>query len=350
MADQKKYVAYAGTYTHEKSLGIHVYDVDLEDGIFTERSVAQVHNPSYLTVSYDKRFLYSIADEGVASFSIDENGDLTKLNEAWIGGMRGCYVEVDHKNRYLFVGGYHDGRVTMMKLNKDGSIGEISDGIFHEAGAMMTANRRIDHAKVTCVKLTPDQKFLCAVDYGLNQIKVYEIDYEFGKLHLVDIVRSNIDAGCRIIRFSSDGKYAYVCTGEAKTIEVYTYEDTEAGPVFERIQTIDVLDHAAENASCTCLRISDDDEYVYVTVDGIGGFAFLKRHEDGTLERAGFVYSCGDFPKSLCIFPGKKYVGILNHDDNELRTFCMDYEKNCALMNSAPVSIDQPNCIRVVEL
>ena len=72
-----KYVAYVGTYTHENSLGIHVYDVDTQTGVFTERSVAEINNPSYLTVSHDGQTLYSIADEGVASFSIDENGDLS---------------------------------------------------------------------------------------------------------------------------------------------------------------------------------------------------------------------------------------------------------------------------------
>ena len=30
--------------------------------------------------------------------------------------MRGCYVELDDEDRYLFVGGYHDGRVSMMRL------------------------------------------------------------------------------------------------------------------------------------------------------------------------------------------------------------------------------------------
>ena len=34
---QEKYVAYVGTYTHENSVGIHIYDVDVEAGKLTER-------------------------------------------------------------------------------------------------------------------------------------------------------------------------------------------------------------------------------------------------------------------------------------------------------------------------
>ena len=29
---QEKYVAYVGTYTYEHSIGIHIYDLDVEQG------------------------------------------------------------------------------------------------------------------------------------------------------------------------------------------------------------------------------------------------------------------------------------------------------------------------------
>ena len=35
----EKYVAYVGTYTHGSSIGIHLYDVDVEEGTLTERKV-----------------------------------------------------------------------------------------------------------------------------------------------------------------------------------------------------------------------------------------------------------------------------------------------------------------------
>ena len=48
---QEKYVAYVGTYTHENSVGIHIYDVDVEAGKLTERKVVPINNPSDLVVS-----------------------------------------------------------------------------------------------------------------------------------------------------------------------------------------------------------------------------------------------------------------------------------------------------------
>ena len=49
---QQKYVAYVGTYTHENSIGIHVYDIDMSRGRLTERSVAPISNPSNIVVSH----------------------------------------------------------------------------------------------------------------------------------------------------------------------------------------------------------------------------------------------------------------------------------------------------------
>ena len=73
---QEKYVAYVGTYTHENSVGIHIYDVDVENGSMKERKVVPINNPSDLVVSKNKKFLYSIADEGVEAFKILKDGDL----------------------------------------------------------------------------------------------------------------------------------------------------------------------------------------------------------------------------------------------------------------------------------
>ena len=57
---KKKYVAYVGCYTHGSSRqGIHVYDVDVEKGVLTERSSVEVSNASHMAVSKNGKYLYS---------------------------------------------------------------------------------------------------------------------------------------------------------------------------------------------------------------------------------------------------------------------------------------------------
>lgn len=350
MAKKDKYVAYVGTYTHENSVGIHVYDIDTDNGNMTERSVTPINNPSYVCVSKDGQYLYSIADEGVAAFKIDENGDLTPINRQWIGGMRGCYVEVDEKRRYLFVAGFHDGRVTMMKLKKDGSIGDISDGIFHQGHAISSSERRLDHPKVSCAKLTKDQKYLCAADYGLNQVKVYKVDYRRGKLRLEDIIRCSMDSNPRTFRFSADGKYMYIVCESANEVEVYEYSENGGEPNFELIQKISSTDIAHQAAASSSMCLSFDGKHAYVSVDGLNMLSMYEVQKDGTLKSCGTSPVSGDYPKSLAFLPGDEDVAVLNHDSNEIRLFHINHEKHYMLMQHPPIKVDKPNCIRIHKL
>ena len=47
----KKYVAYAGSYTHESSKGIHIYDCDVAKGRITEREEEPYKVSSYQDIS-----------------------------------------------------------------------------------------------------------------------------------------------------------------------------------------------------------------------------------------------------------------------------------------------------------
>ena len=346
---QEKYVAYVGTYTHENSIGIHVYDIDMEKGKLTERSVAPISNPSNIAVAHSGKYLYSIEDEGVASFSIDENGDLTKINQAWIGGMRACYVEIDSNDRYLFLAGFHDGKVTMMRLNGDGSIAGIADGVFHQGVGKSSVEKRMD-PRVSCTKLTPDEKYLCAVDWGLNQIKIYEVDYEEGKLHLYDILRFPFNSAPRRIRFSKDGKFAYVLEETTNMVDIYTYDLREGKPVFEKIKTTSVLEKEDSLASGSALEFAPDGKYLYVSLDGANEVVCLAVGEDGLISIEETTKISGDYPKCITILPDNKTLVSLNHDSNEIRTFTVDHEKKCALMKNPPVKVDKPNSIVVHKL
>ena len=69
---QKKYVAYVSTYTvgNVDKYGIKIYDVDLENGRLTEKNQVRITNSSYISISHNKKYLYSITDFGVEAYRI----------------------------------------------------------------------------------------------------------------------------------------------------------------------------------------------------------------------------------------------------------------------------------------
>ena len=203
-----KYVAYAGSYTHESSKGIHIYDMDVEKGRITERKEVQIDNPSYLVLSHSGKFLYSICDRGVAAYKIEADGDLTLINVHTINGMRGCHLTLNKQDTFLIVSGYHDGKITVLHINEDGSVGKITDEVFHKGiGSVAERNFR---PHVSSSVFTPDEELLCVCDLGIDQIKIYEFNHTTGKLKLYDIIRSQLESAPRQMTFSPDGRFAYV--------------------------------------------------------------------------------------------------------------------------------------------
>lgn len=346
----KKYVAYVGTYTHGSSKGIQVYDVDVENGLLTERSEVKVSNASHTAISKNGKFLYSIEDEGVAVFERDENGDLKRINSVDIDGMRGCFLATDVDGKYLYVAGYHDGKVTVVHTHRDGRLGSLMDGVFHKGlGSVAERNFR---PHVNCVRPTPDNKYLCAVDNGIDQVKVYRINKRRHKLELVDILRCPRESGPRIIRFSADGKYAYLLFELSNEIKVYSYDGSGNTPEFELLQSVSTLskehDKDAYHNAASGLALAPDGKHLFCTTAGENTVSMYEINpENGLLDKKFTLPISGDYPKDLVIFPDNRHIAIANHASNTIITFTVDYDKNIIVMNGKPHKIETPNCIHI---
>ena len=55
-----KRVAYVSTYTMGDDHGIKIYDVDMEKGRMSEKGEVVIRNSSYVTISHNGKYLYSI--------------------------------------------------------------------------------------------------------------------------------------------------------------------------------------------------------------------------------------------------------------------------------------------------
>ena len=347
-----KYVAYVSAYTsgNQSSCGIRIYDVDMNHGRFTEKDRVEITNSSYVTISHNQKYLYSITDFGVEAYRILKDGTLEAINRASINGMRGCYLSTDKLDRYLFVGGWHDGKVTVMRLNEDGTIGEMTDEVFHKGiGSVAERNFR---PHVNCVNITPDQKYLCAVDLGVDQVKIYKFNDETGKITLVDMLRCELESAPRIIKFSPDGRFAYLICELKNYISVYSYKDGPRGPVFELVQTISTLNEYHSKGSAACvLRFSRDWNYVLCSNAGDNSVGIFKiDRETGMLEKICILPVSGDYPKAADFFPDNRHIMALNHESNTMTIFRINYEKKYFSLWGKPLKVETPNCILVSEI
>ena len=341
------YVAYVSSYTtnQKDNFGIRIYDVDMENGRLTEKDQVKISNSSYVTISHNRRFLYSITDFGVESYRIEEDGSLALINHASINGMRGSYLSTDYTDSLLFVAGYHDGKITVLRILPDGGVGEITCEVFHKGlGSIAERNFR---PHVQCVKMTRDNKYLCAADLGLDHINVYSVDFKTGRLRQVDIIHCDLESAPRHLKFSKDGRFLYVVHELKNTVSVYSYRDEDGEPEFERIQTVPTLnDYHAGVSAASALNLSEDFRYLVSTNAGDNSVViFSIDPETGLLEKKLCLPVSGDYPKDAALFPDNRHLVSLNHESSTMTFFTVNLERGLIVMNGKELKVEQPNCI-----
>ncbi|MDO5382800.1 MAG: beta-propeller fold lactonase family protein [Eubacteriales bacterium] len=339
----KKYIAYVGSYTHECSKGIHIYDMDVEKGRISERAEVAIDNPSFIAFSHDGNFLYSICDQGVSSFAVLENGDLELMNVQSINGMRGCHITVTKDNKFLIVSGYHDGKITVLHINQDGSIGVIADEVFHKGiGSVAERNFR-PHVSETC--FTPDEELLCACDLGIDQIKLYEFNHVTGKLKLYDIIRSQQESAPRKMIFSKDGRFAYVVCELKNYINVYSYNKDSEKERFELVQNIFTVrrNHKSNSAATDILFTESGDNLLCTNAGDNTVTIYSVNKETGCIAPLNSLPVSGDYPKYGCLFPDDKHFLSMNNEGNSITIFTVNYERGLIVMNGHEIKISKPN-------
>ena len=347
---KQRYVAYVSTYTMKNKNGITIFDVDVENGRLQEKGNVEITNSSYLTCSHNDKYLYSITDMGVKGYRIVEDGMLEEINYASINGMRGCYLSTDYEDKFLFVAGYHDGKITVLRLAEDGSIGEITEEIYLQ-GLGDVAERSF-HPHVNCVKMSRDNRYLFAADIGMDHINVYELNHQTGKLKQIDIIRSDVDSGPRHLVFSKDGRFLYIVHEIKNYIDVYTYEFNGNYPEFEKIQTISTVnDYHAGRTVTSALKLPGDGSHLISSNAGDNSVVLYDvDKQTGLLTKNFCLPISGAYPKDAAVFPDLKHLVSLNHESNTMTFFSVDLEKHIIAMSSKEIKIEKPNCIIFYEL
>ncbi len=260
--------------------------------------------------------------------------------------MRGCYLSTDYEDRFLFVAGYHDAKLTVLRVEEDGSIGEITEEIFHKGlGSIAERNFR---PHINCVKMTRDNRFLCAADLGLDHIVVYELNHHTGKLRQVDIIRSEQESAPRHMKFSKDGRFLYIVHELKNYIDVYHYYlDEHDLPVFDKIQNISTVnEYHAGGTAASGLNLSEDFKYMVSSNAGDNSVILYSiDHKTGMLTKIFCLPVSGDYPKDAALFPDNRHLVSLNHESDTMTFFTVNVKDKTLVMNGKEIKVDRPNCI-----
>lgn len=340
-----------GTYTSGNSKGIYTYRFNEETGKSTLLDSVEVANPSYLTLSEDNKFVYSVNEASkdqaaVSAFAFDKDkGSLRLLNTEKTMGADPCYLITDGNN--VITANYSGGSITVFPIAKDGFLLPAADIIkFKGSGPVKD---RQEQAHLHCVRITPDGKYLLADDLGTDQIYKFNINQNthtdnkaaFLSKGTPEAFKVAPGSGPRHLVFSNDGKFAYLINEIGGTVIAFQYADG----MLNEIQTIAADTVGAQGSGD--IHISPDDKFLYASnrlkADGI---AIFKIHPtDGTLTKAGYQPT-GIHPRNFIITPNGKYLLVACRDDNVIQTYERDTTTGMLTDTEKDIIVDKPVCLK----
>lgn len=362
MANQAMYI-YVGTYTRSlphvaaKSEGIYLIRMDPATGLLEHVSkTVGVDNPSFLAIHPNRQFLYAVNEVGdfqgaasgaVSAFAIDqEDGDLTFLNQQATGGAAPCHLTVDKTGRYVLCANYAGGSVSMHPLKQDGTLEKMSDFVQHTGSSVNPDRQQEPHAH--SFTIDPSNHHAYACDLGKDQVLIYELDLEKGKLvpNEPAFASTHKGAGPRHFAFHPNGRYAYAINELDSTVTVFNY--TEVIGSLTPIQTISTLPKEFDGRShCADIHIHPTGKFLYGSNRGHDSIAvFGIEQETGRLTVKGHQSTGGRVPRNFAIDPSGSFLLAANQNSDNVVVFRINLATGALTPTGYELTVPTPVCLR----
>lgn len=348
-----KFNLLIGTYTTGcESRGIYVYEFNAKTGDFSYKNASEnIVNPSYLSVSEDNDFVYSVNENGdqskVSSFGFDSaSGKLDFLNSQDSKGADPCYIINDDKN--VIVANYSGGNISVFGKNNDGSISEAKQVIQHHGKGSNAKRQEKPH--VHMVHFSPDRKFVLSNDLGNDKVYSYEYDANSVNetLKVKDSVSVSAGSGPRHLTFSKDGKYVYLLQELNGALTIFCYSKGKLKKMGET--TILAKDFKGKFTSAD-IHISPDGKFLYASNRGeandISIFRILK---NGKLESKGQTSTLGKGPRNFAIDPTGNFLLVAHQYSNDVVIFKRDRSTGAITDTGKRIDLCSPVCLVFTEI
>ncbi len=343
-----------GTYTDAKSDGIYVYRFDTSTAENSFVSVAKTSNPSFLAISANNKFVYAVNENDdstinprggtVTAFSFNKsNRTLTEINKQATGGKHPCYVTIDKTGKWVFVGNYSSGTVSMFKTNKNGSISKYKQLITHEGSSTNLQRQKSPH--VHAAVLSADNKYLFVPDLGIDKVMVYGFNKNEGVLKLSSSASSTAGSGPRHFTFYPNKKYAYLMEELTGTVVFYIVNKGK----LKMQQRINAMPKNFTGALGSAdIHISPDGKFLYCSNRGESNTISIFSIDAmiGKLSFIGHQSTLGKTPRNFNFDPSGNFLLVANQNSDEIVIFKIDKTTGLLTDTKKKISVPNPVCIK----
>jgi len=342
-----RYNILIGTYTSSgKSEGIYSYEIDMSKGEFIKKSIAKnIINPSFLSISKDKKYVYSVSetDQGSAakSFLFDKkNAKLTPLNTSLTEGNGPCYILSTEK--HVFTANYGGGSISVFGIKEDGSLTDLKQFIQHSGTSINAERQGAPH--VHQVIASPDKKYIVVNDLGTDNVTVYKYNPDSIENVLVpyDTLKVKLGSGPRHATFAKNGKILYLVQEIDGTVSVLGFEKGRLSVIQETSLSLkkNIISRAAD------IHLSPDEKFLYATNRGTANdITCFSVGKEGKLTFVQQVSTEGNGPRNFAISPDGKYVFVGNQTTDNIVIFARNKKSGMLFDTGKRIVVGSPVCL-----
>ena len=364
---------YAGTHRRahrddspDVAFGIYTFRQAVSGSSLSAAGITETPQPGWIALHPNGRFLYAVNEVGsfdgaegggVIAFAINpEIGSLTPLNSRRTPPTP-CHCEVDAGGRYLLVATYGGGTVHLYQLLSDGKIGSEVDTHQHIGSSVHP--RRQTNAHAHAVAIDAANRFVLVPDLGTDQIIVYELEPDAGKLigRPERNVRLAPGSGPRHVAFDPQSRFVYLMNEISATITTFAWESTTGA--LQEIQTVDTLPESFPGwRSGAAICVHPSGRFLYATtrshgssgeppvrgLDSIVWFEIDK--EDGMLKTQARVSSGGEIPRAFVFDQSGDHLFVGHQCSGTIVTFRIDPRTGSPIATGEVIATPVPVCLR----
>jgi len=319
-ASTKTQRMYIGT---KKSPGIFFADLDTGTGkLTTPKLAAQAHDVGFITISPDNQHLYST---GVAAFKINPDGSLTQTGAQKTKELNSCHVSTDHSGNMLMTAYYSSGAIASFKINTNGSL-TLGSILKQEGSGAHPKRQTKPHAH--SIYPNPDNTHAYAADLGTDEVMIYAMDLENGKLMPAGSAEvPGGSMGPRHMKWNTDGSLLYVLN--ELDLSVSTFQSLENGQL-KFLSTISILPENTDKKQLTAaeIRIHPNGKFIYTSIrdlddQGRDSITQLKVTDAG-LTRIDTAFAQVSIPRNFNIDPTGKWLIVGGQRSQNIAVFSID--------------------------
>jgi 6-phosphogluconolactonase len=335
---------YIGSYTEDtggEGFGITLVRQDGDSGeLRLVDVVARTPAPSYLAWHPTGRTLYAVneVEPGtVSGFAVEPGGRLRPIGSQPTGGTGPCHLAVHPGGEFLLAANYVSGDVSVHPVADDGTPGPRTDLVRHEGHGPHPERQEAPHAHQ--VRVTPDGRYVLAIDLGTDSVYAYRLDPGTGKLRLSSRAHTGPGAGPRHLVFGRDSLVHVACELDS-TVRTFRYEPP-TGTLSPVHVAQSILDLDGENYPSE-IAIGADGRFVYVANRGSDVVTTLAV-EGGELRPVADTPTGGRWPRHLTLID--PYLYVANERSHQVTGFRIDPATGVPHPTGAVLDVPSPACL-----